>query len=71
LPCCPPDPFAGRVFFSGPVNWETVAVLAPATIVGGYAGARLARRLRNQVFKAVIVVFGTGIGPYLLVAALT
>jgi len=55
----------------GPVNWATVAVLAPATIVGGYAGARLARRLRNQVLKAVIVVFGTGIGLYLLVAALT
>jgi uncharacterized membrane protein YfcA len=53
----------------GPVNWATVAVLAPATIVGGYVGARLARRLRSDVLKVVIVVFGTGIGIYLLIHA--
>jgi len=53
----------------GPVNWATVAVLAPATIIGGYAGARLARRLRGGVLKAVIVLFGTGIGIYLLIDA--
>ena len=29
----------------GPVNWAAVAVVIPATVVGGYAGARLARRL--------------------------
>jgi uncharacterized membrane protein YfcA len=53
----------------GPVNWATVAVLAPASLVGGYVGARLARRLRSDVLKVVIVVFGTGIGLYLLVNA--
>ncbi|MEV0717327.1 sulfite exporter TauE/SafE family protein [Asanoa sp. NPDC050611] len=53
----------------GPVNWATVAVLAPAALVGGYVGARLARRLPSKVLKAVIVVFGTGIGLYLLVHA--
>ena len=29
----------------GPVDWVAVAVLVPATVAGGYLGARLARRL--------------------------
>ncbi|MFY1687057.1 sulfite exporter TauE/SafE family protein [Plantactinospora sp. WMMB782] len=50
----------------GPVNWAAVAVVAPATIIGGYAGARLVRRLAPEVLKTVIVVFGTAIGLLLL-----
>ena len=65
------DPETTVVVFGlfGPVNWATVAVLAPATIVGGYVGARFARRLRSDILKLVIVIFGTGIGLYLLVRA--
>jgi uncharacterized membrane protein YfcA len=55
----------------GPVQWVAVVVLAPATIVGGYAGARLARRLPQRVLKALIVTFGTTIGLVLLVRAFT
>ncbi|WP_431935022.1 sulfite exporter TauE/SafE family protein [Micromonospora sp. RP3T] len=55
----------------GPVQWVAVAVVAPATVVGGYAGARLARRLPAVVLKTVIVLFGTTIGLYLLWRALT
>ncbi len=51
---------------AGPVNWAGVAVVAPATLVGGYAGARLVRRLPSVILKTVIVVFGTVIGTYLL-----
>ena len=50
----------------GPVNWPAVLILAPATLVGGYAGARLARRLPSRVLKALIVAFGTTIGLVLL-----
>ena len=39
----------------GPVNWAAVAVIAPATIVGGYLGARVARRLPAPALRAVIV----------------
>ncbi|MGI5237022.1 sulfite exporter TauE/SafE family protein [Dactylosporangium sp. CA-139066] len=53
----------------GPVDWADVAVVAPAALVGGYAGARLARRLPSAVLKAVIVVFGTGVGLVLLYRA--
>ncbi|RKN50949.1 sulfite exporter TauE/SafE family protein [Micromonospora endolithica] len=55
---------------AGPVNWAAVAVVAPATLVGGYAGARLVRRLPPVILKTLIVAFGTVIGLYLLWRAL-
>ncbi|MEV0156156.1 sulfite exporter TauE/SafE family protein [Micromonospora sp. NPDC050686] len=54
----------------GPVNWAAAAVVAPATLIGGYLGARLVRRLPPVVLKTMIVVFGTVIGLYLLWRAL-
>ena len=51
---------------SGKVDWVDVLVLAPATIVGGYAGARIARRLPSQVLRSIIVVFGLIVGLVLL-----
>jgi hypothetical protein len=53
----------------GPVEWLAVAVVAPATVLGGYGGARLARRLPDQLWKVTIVGFGTVIGVLLLVRA--
>lgn len=53
----------------GPVNWVAVSVVAPATIIGGYAGARLARRLPQRVLRFLIVAFGTAIGLLLLYRA--
>jgi hypothetical protein len=52
-----------------PVHWGAVLTLAPATVVGGYAGARLARRLPARVLRYVIVTFGTAIGLVLLYRA--
>ena len=49
-----------------PVHWGAVLVVAPATIVGGYLGARLARRLPARVLKVLIVSFGTVVGLILL-----
>ncbi|MEU8611749.1 sulfite exporter TauE/SafE family protein, partial [Actinoplanes sp. NPDC048791] len=54
----------------GPVDWPVVLILAPSTVVGGYAGALLARRLPTRILKALIVTFGTAIGLILLVRAL-
>ncbi|MEE6262206.1 sulfite exporter TauE/SafE family protein [Plantactinospora sonchi] len=54
----------------GPVDWAAVAVVAPTTIVGGYVGAWLVRRLPATVLKSVIVVFGTAIGLLLLYRAI-
>lgn len=46
----------------GPVDWSSVAVLAPAALVGGYLGAKAARRLHPQRLRAVVVVFGLVVG---------
>ncbi|MCU7725789.1 sulfite exporter TauE/SafE family protein [Actinoplanes sp. KI2] len=51
------------------VHWGAVLILAPATVLGGYAGARLARRLPARVLRYVIVTFGTVIGLILLYRA--
>lgn len=54
----------------GPVQWSAVLILAPATVVGGYTGAILARRLPGRLLKALVVAFGTTIGTVLLIRAL-
>jgi uncharacterized protein len=53
----------------GPVDWVDVLILAPATIAGGYTGARFARRLPPLVLRTVIVVLGTAVGIVLLIKA--
>jgi uncharacterized membrane protein YfcA len=54
----------------GPVDWTAVAVLAPATIAGGYTGAGLVRVLPAPVLRLVIVVVGTVVGIILLLRTL-
>ncbi|MDN3358058.1 sulfite exporter TauE/SafE family protein [Actinomadura sp. DC4] len=52
--------FAAFALF-GPVRWYAVAVMAVASLVGGFAGARVARRLSPAVLRGVIVTFGLGV----------
>jgi uncharacterized protein len=54
----------------GPVDWVDVAILAPATITGGYLGARLARRLPAPLLRGLIVAFAVVVGVVLLVRAM-
>jgi hypothetical protein len=51
--------------FFGPVAWEVVAVAAPASLVGGFAGARVASRIPATPLRVVIVVFGLAVSVYL------
>jgi uncharacterized membrane protein YfcA len=52
-----------------PVHWGAALTLAPATIIGGYAGAKVARRLPARVLRYLIVTFGTTVGLILLYRA--
>lgn len=45
----------------GPVDWAGVAVVAPSTLVGGFLGARVARRLNDRVLRACVVGFGVAV----------
>jgi uncharacterized membrane protein YfcA len=42
----------------GPVHWPAVATMAVASLIGGFGGTRLARRLSPGVLRGVIVTFG-------------
>jgi uncharacterized membrane protein YfcA len=50
-----------------PVHWALVAVVGPATLLGGFLGAKVARRLNDEVLRWSVVVLGVGVGIYLLV----
>ncbi|MEU6712579.1 sulfite exporter TauE/SafE family protein [Nonomuraea sp. NPDC046802] len=45
----------------GPVQWQAAAVIAPASLVGGFLGTRLARLMSAKVLRGVVVAFGLGV----------
>jgi uncharacterized membrane protein YfcA len=45
----------------GQVVWPLVGLMAVGAVIGGYGGARLARRLGRRFARAAIVVIGFGI----------
>jgi len=49
----------------GPVRWDAVAVMATASLLGGYLGARVARRLSPTVLRIVVVTFGVAVAAVL------
>ncbi|KIZ17600.1 sulfite exporter TauE/SafE family protein [Streptomyces natalensis] len=51
----------------GPVDWTAVAVAAPTALIGGYAGARLARRLNEEVLRWMVVAAGLSVSTALFV----
>ena len=53
----------------GPVQWAYVLVAAPATLIGGYAGAHVAKRLDERILRASVVIIGVGVSIYLFVRA--
>lgn len=56
----------GAFALFGPVQWVAVAVTAPAAVVGGYLGARGARRLPVPVLRWTVVLLGLAAGVALL-----
>ncbi|TFV89557.1 sulfite exporter TauE/SafE family protein [Blastococcus sp. CT_GayMR16] len=49
----------------GPIDWLVVAVAAPASLVGGFVGARIATRIPSTPLRIFIVVFGVAVSIYL------
>ena len=48
-----------------PVSFPAAAALWPSTLIGGYVGARLARRLPEALFRIIILALGIGGAAYL------
>ncbi|WP_104524028.1 sulfite exporter TauE/SafE family protein [Blastococcus atacamensis] len=49
----------------GPMDWAVVAVAAPASLVGGFVGARIATRIPVAPLRVLIVVFAVAVSAYL------
>jgi len=53
--------------FSGQVHWPAAAVMLVAAVAGGWAGGRLAGRVRPATLRAVVVTVGVVVGLVYLV----
>ncbi len=51
-------------FWSDMVNWRYAAAMVGAAIIGGYAGARVARRLAPATVRWAVIVIGFGLSAY-------
>jgi uncharacterized protein len=49
----------------GDVHWDVVAVAAPASLIGGFLGARIATRIPTTPLRVFIVAFGVAVSIYL------
>ncbi len=59
---------AAAVFvLHGDIAWVDAGLLAPSSVVGGYSGARLARRLPAVVVRLVVIALGLATAIRLLV----
>lgn len=55
--------------FAGAIGWLPVFVMAVGTIVGGYGGARVARRLDARFVRRVVITLGCVMTAYFFVRA--
>jgi uncharacterized membrane protein YfcA len=51
----------------GPVHWVVVAVAAPASLLGGFLGARVATKIPSTPLRVLIVAFGVLVSIYLFI----
>ena len=49
---------------AGVIVWKYAIVMALAATVGGYVGARVARKLKVSVVRAIVVAVGFGLAAY-------
>lgn len=52
----------------GPVRWVAVLVMAVASLLGGFAGAKVAKRLSSGVLRLTVIVFGVLVAAKLLLS---
>ena len=49
---------------AGVIVWKYALVMAVASTIGGYLGARIARRLKVSVVRVIVVAVGFGLAAY-------
>jgi len=51
----------------GPVAWAAALTMLPASLMGGFAGVAVARRLPAAALRALVIAFGVAVSVRLLV----
>lgn len=51
--------------FKGLVDWPCAAVMAAGTIVGGYTGARTAKRIPQKYIRGFVIIVGIAVSAWL------
>ena len=49
-----------------PVDWIAVLTLVPTTVLGGFAGGKIAQRLPATLLRYVVVVIAAGVAVYMV-----
>jgi uncharacterized membrane protein YfcA len=52
----------------GKVNWHFAVIMAAASILGGYLGARFARRLNPHVVRWMVIVIGFALAAHFFIS---
>lgn len=52
---------------AGIINWPVAIFMAVFTMIGGYAGARIFRRMPSKVTRAIVLIIGAGMTAYFFV----
>ncbi len=50
--------------FEGKVVWRYALPMAVASVIGGYVGARLARKLQASTVRSIVIVIGFAVAAY-------
>ncbi len=58
---------ASFLVFSGKVEWNFVAVMAPASLVGGHFGGILAGKMNPKVMRVIVITFGVAVAVKMLI----
>jgi uncharacterized membrane protein YfcA len=53
----------------GPVSWTAAAAMAAGSLLGGYGGVGIARRLGAERLRWAVILYGAAVGSLLLVRA--
>ena len=52
--------------FRIPADWTAVLMLVPTTVLGGFAGGKLAQRLPATLLRYLVVVIAAAVAVYLV-----
>ena len=58
---------ASFLVFSGKVEWHFVAVMAPASLVGGHLGGILAGKMNPKIMWVIVITFGVAVAVKMLI----